>query len=126
MEADNTIKHKGTDLSNDKIAKKTEFRRKKRMRAQGSQTDDEALSDGEQHKHGCLMCNTKLNDIQGKLDKLLSLLAEIQDLKSQVPRLENEKEELRASLELTQVEEASQRDCGNTVNNCQDNQTRQA
>ena len=126
MEADNTIKHEGTDLSNDKIAKKTEFRRKKPMRAQGSQTDDEALSDGEQHKHGCLMCNTKLNDIQGKLDKLLSLLAEIQDLKSQVPRLENEKEELRASLELTQVEEASQRDCGNTVNNCQDNQTRQA
>ena len=50
------------------------------MRAQGSQTDDEALSDGEQHEHGCAMCNTRLNDIQSKLDKLLSVLPEIQDL----------------------------------------------
>ena len=39
------------------------------MRVQGPQTDDEALSDGEQHEHGCLMCNTRLNDRHGKLDK---------------------------------------------------------
>ena len=50
------------------------------MRAQGSRTDDEARSDGEQHEHGCSICNTKLNDIQDKLDKLLSVLPEIQDL----------------------------------------------
>ena len=104
-EADNARDHEGADQSNEKIAKKRESRRKKRMRAQGSQTDDEAPSGGQQHEHGCSMCNTKLNDIQGKLDKLvISVLPEIQDLKSQVARLEKEKEELRASLELTQAE----------------------
>ena len=77
---------------------------KKRLRSQGSQTDDEGLSDGEQHEHGCLMCNTKLNDIQGKLDKLLSILPEIQGLKIQVAKLEKEKEELKESLESTQAE----------------------
>ena len=73
-EADDATNHEEADQSNDnlKIAKKRESRRKKRMRAQGSQTDDEALSDGEQHEHGYSMCNTKLNNIQGKLDKLLS------------------------------------------------------
>ena len=103
-EVDNATNHEGADQSNEKIAKKRESRRKKRMRAQGSQSDDEAPSGGQQHEHGCSMCNTKLNDIQGKLDKLVSVLPEIQDLKSQVARLEKEKEELRASLELTQVE----------------------
>ena len=103
-EADNATNQEGADQSNEKIAMKRESQRKKRMRAQGSQTDDEAPSGGQQHEHGCSMCNTKLNDIQGKLDKLVSLLPEIQDLKSQVARLEKEKEELRASLELTQVE----------------------
>ena len=103
-EADNATNHEEADQSSEKIAKKRESRRKKRMRAQGSQTDDEALSDGEQHEHGCSMCNTKLNDIQGKLDKLLSVVPEIQDLKIQVAKLEKEKEELRASLESTQAE----------------------
>lgn len=56
--------------------------KKKRMREGGSQADDEALSDGEQHEHGCvIMCNTKLNDMQGKLDKLISVIPEIQNLK---------------------------------------------
>ena len=100
-EADNATNHEEADQSSEKIAKKRQSRRKKRMRTQGSQTDDEALSDGEQHEHGCSMCNTKLNNIQGKLDKLLS---EIQDLKIQVAKLEKEKEELRASLESTQAE----------------------
>ena len=53
--------------------------------------DDEALSDSEQHEHGWGMCNTKLNDIQGKLDKLLSVLPELQNLKIQVATLEKEK-----------------------------------
>ena len=48
------------------------------------------------------MCNKKLNDIHGKLEKLLSVLPEIQDLMIQVAKLEKEKEEIRASLELTQ------------------------
>ena len=74
------------------------------MRAQGSQTDDEALSDGEQHEHGCAMCNTRLNNIQSELEKLLSVLPEIQDLKIQVTKIEKEKEELKESLESTQAE----------------------
>lgn len=73
-EADNVINHEEADKSNEKPARKSESQRKKRMRGQGSQTGDEALSDGAQHEHGCVMCNTKLNDIQGKLDKLLSVL----------------------------------------------------
>jgi len=63
-EAGNIICHEEADNSNEKPAKKTEARRKKRMQAQGSQTDDEALSDGERQEHGSGMCNTKLNDIQ--------------------------------------------------------------
>ena len=50
------------------------------------------------------MCNTRLNDLQRKLDKLLSVLPEIQDLKIQVTKLEKEKEKLKESLESTQAE----------------------
>ena len=50
------------------------------------------------------MCNTKLNDLQIKLDNLLSVLPEIQALKIQVAKLEKEKEELKESLESTQAE----------------------
>ena len=91
-EADYATKHEEADKSNEKLARKSESRRKKRMRVQGSQTDDETLSDGEQHEHGCAMCNTKLNDIQGKLDKLLTVLPQIQDLKIQVTKLETQAE----------------------------------
>ena len=96
-EADNVISHEEADNSNEKPAKKTEARRKKRMWAQGSQTDDKALSDGERHEQGCGMCSTKLNDIQGKLNKLLSVLPETQNLKIQVAKLKKEKEELKES-----------------------------
>ena len=41
-EADNIVSHEEADNSNEKPVRKTEARRKKRMRAQGSQTDDEA------------------------------------------------------------------------------------
>ena len=50
------------------------------------------------------MWNTKLKDIQSKLDKLLSVLLKIQDLTIQVAKLEKEKEELKESLESTQAE----------------------
>ena len=97
-EADNEINHEEADKSNKYPARKSESRRKKRMRERGSQTD------GEQHEHGCAMCNTKLNDIQCKLDKLISVLPEIQNLKIQVATLEKENEQLKESLELTQAE----------------------
>ena len=76
-EADNATNHEEADQLNEKIAKKRESQRKKGMQAQGSQTDDEVFSDSEQHEHGCSMFNTKLNDIQDKLDKLLFMLPEI-------------------------------------------------
>ena len=47
-EADNVINHEEADRSKEKFARKSESRRKKRMREKGSQTDDEALSDSEQ------------------------------------------------------------------------------
>ena len=103
-EADNVINHEEVDESNENPTSKREARRRKRIRARSSQTDEEAISDGDQHEHGCVMCNTKLNDIQDKLDKLLSVLPEIQNLKIQVATLEKEKEELKESLESTQAE----------------------
>ena len=50
-----------------------------------------------------MMCNTKLNDMQGKLDKLLSVLPEIKNSKIQVATLKKEKKELKEILESTQV-----------------------
>ena len=60
-----------------KTLRRNEGRRKRRMRARGSsssKTDDELLSENQQHDHGCSMCSTKLADIQDKLDKMLSFL----------------------------------------------------
>ena len=74
------------------------------MRAPGSQTDDKALSNGEQHVHGFRMCNTKLNERQGELDKLLSVPPEIQNFKLQVATFEKGKEKLTESLESTKGE----------------------
>ena len=106
-EADNVINHEEADKSNEKLALKENIGQfqTKQIRAQGSHTDDEALSDGEKHEHGCLMCNTKLNDIQGELNKLLSVLPEIQDLKNQVVKLEKEKEVLKESVDSSQAQD---------------------
>ena len=81
-----------------------EGRRRKRIREQGSQTDDEAFDDHEEHDHGCTLCRRTLNDIQEKLDKMLSFLPEIQTLKTTVSELEKEKDAFRESLEFTQAE----------------------
>ena len=69
-------------------------------REQGCQTDDKAFDDHEEHYHGGTLCSRKLNDIQEKLDKMLSFLPEIQALKTRVSELEKEKD----ALELTQAE----------------------
>lgn len=116
-EADNVITHEEVDESNENPTSKREARRRKRIRARSSHTDEEeAIGDGEQHEHGCVMCNTKLEEIQGKLDKLLSVLPEIQNLKIQVATLKNEKEELKESLESTQAEvEALKQQAGVTA-----------
>ena len=75
---------------------RTAGRSKKRLRARGSQTDDELLSESES-EHGCSACNQKLSDIQSKLDIMLSLRPEIRGLKSRVKELEEEKEKLKES-----------------------------
>ena len=50
------------------------------------------------------LCRRTLNDIQEKLDKMLSFLPEIQTLKTRVSELEKEKDALREGLEFTQAE----------------------
>ena len=55
-----------------------ETRRRKRIRERGSQTDEEAAGEKEDN-HGCTLCTKKLDGIQEKLDKLLSLLVNLQN-----------------------------------------------
>lgn len=94
-EADNVMSQTEAGKVNKETAARTEGCKKKTIHEQGSQTDDES----DQHDHSCKMYNTKLTDIQDKLNKMLSLLPEIQTLK-RVTELEKEKEELKTSLEL--------------------------
>ena len=50
------------------------------------------------------MCSKKLDGIQEKLDKVLSMLPEIKQLQAKVVKLEKEKNDLKESLELSQAE----------------------
>ena len=70
-----------------------ESRRRKLIRERGFQTDEECASEKE-HNHGCTMCSKKLDGIQEKLDKVLSLLLQIQKLQSKEVKLEKEKNPL--------------------------------
>ena len=85
-----------------------ENRRRKRIRqrASSSQTEDELLN--EEHVQGvqssCTICNNKLDLIQEKLDKVLSFIPEVENLRSRIVQLEEEKENMKQSLEFTQAE----------------------
>ena len=85
-----------------------ENRRRKRIRqrASSSQTEDELPN--EEHVQGvqssCKICNNKLDLIQEKLDKVLSFIPEIENLRSRIVQLEEDKENLKQSLEFTQAE----------------------
>ena len=55
-------------------------RRRKRIRQQGSQTDDELMNEGHE-QNGCTICNDKLDAIQEKLDKVLLLIPEVEHMR---------------------------------------------
>ena len=85
-----------------------ENRRRKRIRqrASSSQTEDELLN--EEHVQGvqssCTICNNKLDLIQEKLDKVLSFIPEVENLRSRIVLPEEDKENMKQSLEFTLAE----------------------
>ena len=98
--ADDGLNQPSTRESKEEVR---ESRRRKRIRERGSQTDEEGAGE-EEHNHGCTMCSKKLDGIQEKLDKVLSMLPEIKQLQAKVVKLEKEKNDLKESLELSQAE----------------------
>ena len=77
--------------------------RRKRIRQQGSQTDDELMNEGHE-QNGCTICNGKLDAIQEKLDQVLLLIPEVEHMRAKMKQLEEDKESLWQSLEFTQAE----------------------
>ena len=70
---------------------------KKRNRQQRSlQTDDEEQQDA------ATTCTERLTRIEVKLDKVLLMLPEFEDLKARIKKLEEEKQCMTESLEFTQ------------------------
>jgi len=98
--ADDGLNQPSTRESKEEVR---ESRKRKRIRECGSQTDEEGAGE-EEHNHGCTMCSKKLDGIQEKLDKVLSMLPEIKQLQAKVVKLEKEKNDLKESLELSQAE----------------------
>ena len=98
--ADDGLNQPSTRESEEEVR---ESRRRKGIRECGSQTDEEGAGE-EEHNHGCTMCSKKLDGIQEKLDKVLSMLPEIKQLQAKVVKLEKEKNALKESLELSQAE----------------------
>ena len=80
-----------------------ENRPRKRIRQQGSQTDDKLMNEGHE-RNGCTICNGKLDAIQEKLDQVMLLTPEVEYLRARMKQLEKDKESLRQSLEFTQAE----------------------
>ena len=70
-------------------------RKRTRPRGSSSQTDDE-LPNEEHVQSGCTICNSKLDLIQEKLDKVLSLIPEVENLRSRIVQLED-KESMKQS-----------------------------
>lgn len=64
--------------------------RRKRIRQQGSQTDDELLNEGHE-QNGCTVCNGKLDAIQEKLDQVLLLIPEVEHIRAKMKQLEEDK-----------------------------------
>ena len=78
--ADDGLNQPSTRESKEEVK---ESRRRKRIRECGSQTDEEGVGE-EEHNHGCTMCSKKLDGIQEKLDKVLSMLPEIKQASSAI------------------------------------------
>ena len=85
-----------------------ENRRRKRIRQRASSSQTEDKLPNEEHVQGvqssCTICNNKLDLIQEKLDKVLSFIPEVENLRSRIVQLEEDKENMKQSLEFTQAE----------------------
>jgi len=85
-----------------------ENRRRKRIRqlTSSSQTEDELPNEDQVQgvQSSCTICNNKLDLIQEKLEKVLSFIPEVENLGSRIAQLEEDKENMRQSLEFTQAE----------------------
>ena len=64
--------------------------RRKRIRQQGSQIDDELLNEGHE-QNGCTVCDGKLDAIQEKLDQVLLLIPEVEHIRAKMKQLEEDK-----------------------------------
>ena len=62
----------------------------------------------EEHVHGvqssCTICNNNLDLIQEKLDKVLSFIPEVENLRPRTAQLEEDKENMKQSLKFTQAD----------------------
>ena len=79
-------------------------RKMKRTREGSSQTDEEVFEDD---SHGCPKCkstNTRLAEIDEKLERLLKLTDEFEIYKSRFKFLEDEQKSMQESLESSQTE----------------------
>ncbi|KAJ7389552.1 hypothetical protein OS493_030597 [Desmophyllum pertusum] len=61
------------------------------------------MASEEQAQHSCTTCNSKLDSIQEKLDKVLLLMPEIENLRARITQLEEDKQSMKQSLEFTQA-----------------------
>ena len=64
--------------------------KRSRQRTSSSQTDEDLISEDCSH-HGCSLCNTKLQQIEEKLDKVLLLLPEFEQQKKKIAQVVNER-----------------------------------
>ena len=55
-------------------------------------------------QNGCTICNDKLDAIQEKLDQVLLLIPEVENMRVKMKQLDEDKESLWQSLEFTQAE----------------------
>ena len=75
---------------------------RKRLRESGSQTDGEdAFDEADGHCRGAF---AKLDEVSGKLDKVLTRLGELEAMQGRVAELEKENKSLQESLNTAQAD----------------------
>ena len=86
-------------MTEEQQATKESSIRKRRKRSKGSQTDNEDCEI--EHCHGCTNMADSLAKINSKLDKALSCIREMEELKQKQEYLEKKNKELEDSLSFT-------------------------
>ena len=79
-------------------------RKMKRTREGSSQTDEEVFDDDSHSCPKCKSTNTRLAEIDEKLERLLKLTDEFETYKNQFKFLEDEQKSMQGSLESSQTE----------------------